>query len=175
MVHGLSFRPLLKEQLFLVAPRGARQMLSSRSSWRGLNDMDLLLPRQHGYALRYVDEAFATLQLTAHVVAEIESAATLSAAVAAGRRRHPAGVGGAGHGGSDPGRDVPDRLAHHRNTADPLRIGSPTAVQAQRRPVKDIILELIEQQTFDFGSRTTARAGVRSVLAGCSGSGLRQE
>ena len=33
---------------------------------------------------KYVDEAFATLQMSAHVVAEIESVATLNAAIAAG-------------------------------------------------------------------------------------------
>lgn len=46
--------------------------------------MDLLLPRPYNYLRKYVDEAFASLQSSAHVVAEIESAATLSAAVAAG-------------------------------------------------------------------------------------------
>lgn len=82
-VHGLSFRPLLKEQLFLVAPRSTFHQPMEIDLAR-LNEMDLLLPRPYNYLRKYVDEAFASLQLTAHVVAEIESAATLSDAVAAG-------------------------------------------------------------------------------------------
>ena len=82
-VHGLSFRPLLKEQLFLVAPRSTFHQPVEIDLAR-LNEMDLLLPRPYNYLRKYVDEAFASLQLTAHVVAEIESAATLSDAVAAG-------------------------------------------------------------------------------------------
>jgi LysR family nitrogen assimilation transcriptional regulator len=47
-----------------------------------LREVELLLPRSHNYLRKYVDEAFAAQQMTPRVVAEIESAATLSAAVA---------------------------------------------------------------------------------------------
>jgi len=83
VVHGLSYRPLLKEQLFLVAWRGMPAP-PAQIELAKLNDMDLLLPRPYNYLRKYVDDAFASLQSTAHVVAEIESTATLSAAVAAG-------------------------------------------------------------------------------------------
>ena len=82
-VHGLSFRSLLMEPLFLVVPRDTFSQFTDIDLTR-VNELDLLLPRPYNYLRKYLDEAFASLQLTAHVVAEIESASTLSAAVAAG-------------------------------------------------------------------------------------------
>ena len=81
MVQGLRFEPLLTEELVLVAPG---ELLRGRSvvSLAELREVDLLLPRSHNYLRKYVDEAFAAQQMTPRVVAEIESAATLSAAVA---------------------------------------------------------------------------------------------
>jgi LysR family nitrogen assimilation transcriptional regulator len=81
IVQGLSFEPLLTEELVLVAPAqrfGDRETISLAE----LEQVDLLLPRAHNYLRKYVDEAFAALQMTPHVVAEIESAATMLAAVA---------------------------------------------------------------------------------------------
>ncbi|MEY2893809.1 MAG: hypothetical protein RJA98_3717 [Pseudomonadota bacterium] len=81
LVQGLSFEPLLTEELVLVAPAerfGARQTITLAE----LKQVDLLLPRAHNYLRKYVDEAFAALQMTPRVVAEIESAATMLAAVA---------------------------------------------------------------------------------------------
>ena len=151
VVHGLSFRPLLKEQLFLVAPRGT-PMLSAEIELARLNDMDLLLPRPYNYLRKYVDEAFASLQLTAHVVAEIESAATLAAAVAAGL-------------GSTILPESAARVMAAPIQATMCRIVSPTIeiplalcesdhlpLSEPAQAVKDIILELVEQQTFDFGA-----------------------
>ena len=82
-VHGLSYRLLLKEPLFLVAPRSDSAPLSEIELAQ-LNNRDLLLPRPYNYLRKYVDEAFASLNLKPNVVAEIESAATLTAAIAAG-------------------------------------------------------------------------------------------
>jgi LysR family transcriptional regulator, nitrogen assimilation regulatory protein len=83
LVQGLRFEPLLTEELVLVAAGGA---LGTREQieLHELRDMELLLPRSHNYLRKYVDDAFASLQMAPHVVAEIESAATLSAAVASG-------------------------------------------------------------------------------------------
>lgn len=83
LVQGLRFEPLLTEELVLVAPG---RLLEGREqvTLAELRDLDLLLPRAHNYLRKYVDEAFAAQQRVPRVVAEIESAATLAAAVASG-------------------------------------------------------------------------------------------
>ena len=131
VVHGLSFQPLLKERLFLIAPRSMPN-LPPQIDLGNLGTMDLLLPRPYNYLRKYVDEAFATLQMSAHVVAEIESVATLNAAVAAGLgATDPPGVGRAGHGEIDPGAAVRHRLASDRGSARPVRLRPPAAVRAR--------------------------------------------
>ena len=83
LVPGLTFEPLLTEELVLVAP--ADYPCDPQCvSLADLRDMELLLPRAHNYLRQYVNEAFASLQMVPRVVAEIESTATLSAAVASG-------------------------------------------------------------------------------------------
>ena len=148
-VHGLSYRLLLKEPLFLVVspgmPAPPEQIELSQ-----LNDMDLLLPRPYNYLRKYVDEAFASLQASAHVVAEIESAATLSAAVAAGLGATILPESAARAMASSiqahlcrivsPSIEVPLALCE----SDHLPLSEPA------QAVKDIILELVEQQTFSF-------------------------
>jgi DNA-binding transcriptional LysR family regulator len=83
LAQGLRFEPLLTEELMLVA---AGDALDTRQqvALADLAGMDLLLPRAHNYLRKCVDEAFASLQISPSVVAEIESKATLSAAVAGG-------------------------------------------------------------------------------------------
>lgn len=155
VVHGLSYHSLLKEQLFLVAPRDTPN-LPTEIELGKLNDMDLLLPRPYNYLRKYVDEAFASLQSTAHVVAEIESAATLNAAVAAGlgatilpesaARAMAASIQAPLCRIVSPTIEVPLALCE----SDHLPLSEPA------QAVKDIILELVEQQTFDLGLDGTA-------------------
>ncbi|MBS1155285.1 MAG: nitrogen assimilation transcriptional regulator [Proteobacteria bacterium] len=150
VVHGLSFQPLLKEQLYLVAPRGTPN-LPVEIELAKLTDMNLLLPRPYNYLRKYVDEAFASQQLTAHVVAEIESAATLNSAVAAGlgatilpesaARAMAASIQAQLSWIISPAIEVPLALC----VSDHLPLSEPA------QAVKDIILELVEQQTFDMG------------------------
>jgi len=83
LVPGLTFEPLLTEELVLVAPADF-PCDSPRVALADLRDIELLLPRAHNYLRQYVNEAFASLQMVPRVVAEIESAGTLSAAVASG-------------------------------------------------------------------------------------------
>jgi LysR family nitrogen assimilation transcriptional regulator len=154
-VHGLSFRLLLKEPLFLIVPRAASfasSTLSGEIEVARLNDLDLLLPRPYNYMRKYVDEAFASLRLKANVVAEIESASTLSAAVAAGlgatilpesaARVMAASIQAPLCRIVSPTVEIPLALCE----SDHLPLSEPAQV------VKDIILELVEQQSFDFGS-----------------------
>jgi LysR family nitrogen assimilation transcriptional regulator len=83
IVQGLTFDHLLNEELFVVAPN---HMLPGKGqvTLQELRDIDLLLPRSHNYLRKYVDEAFAGKKIAPRVVAEIESSATLSSAVASG-------------------------------------------------------------------------------------------
>jgi LysR family nitrogen assimilation transcriptional regulator len=82
-VHGLSFQLLMNEELFLVAPR-SMGITQEQINVTALRDVPLLLPRPYNYLRKYVDEGFARVQMIPKVVAEIESASTLSAAVGAG-------------------------------------------------------------------------------------------
>ncbi|TKC87941.1 nitrogen assimilation transcriptional regulator [Trinickia terrae] len=82
-VHGLSFQLLMNEEMFLVAPR-SMGITQDQIPVSGLRDVPLLLPRPYNYLRKYVDEGFARVQMIPNVVAEIESASTLSAAVGAG-------------------------------------------------------------------------------------------
>lgn len=82
-VHGLSFMPLLKEELFVVSPPDMG-LPDHHIALAELQDVELLLPRQYNVMRKLVDEAFNGIHRNAHVVAEVESATTLVAAIANG-------------------------------------------------------------------------------------------
>jgi LysR family transcriptional regulator, nitrogen assimilation regulatory protein len=82
-VHGLSFLPLLREQLYLVGPKSLPAP-PEVVPLRALAEMDLYLPRPYNVVRRLVDEAFIAAGMEPRVVAEIESAGTLSAVIADG-------------------------------------------------------------------------------------------
>ncbi len=82
-VHGLAFVPLLKEQLFVVGP-SSLPAPPQQVPLRLLADLDLYLARPYNVVRKMVDEAFAGIGLAPRVVAEIESASTLTAVIADG-------------------------------------------------------------------------------------------
>jgi LysR family transcriptional regulator, nitrogen assimilation regulatory protein len=82
-VHGLSFLPLLKEQLYVVGPN-SMPAPPEQVPLHMLGEMDLYLARPYNVVRRMVDEAFAAAGMTPRVVAEIESASTLTAVIADG-------------------------------------------------------------------------------------------
>jgi LysR family nitrogen assimilation transcriptional regulator len=82
-VHGLQFLPLLKEPLYLVGPPGMPQP-PEEVPLRTLGETDLYLARPYNIVRKMVDEAFAGAGMAARVVAEIESASTLTAVIADG-------------------------------------------------------------------------------------------
>lgn len=82
-VHGLSFSPLLKEELYLVGPADM-PTTEAQVDLAQLLDVELLLPRPYNVVRKLVDEAFMGIHRAPHVVAEIESASTLVAALADG-------------------------------------------------------------------------------------------
>ncbi|MEO8544685.1 MAG: nitrogen assimilation transcriptional regulator NAC [Burkholderiaceae bacterium] len=82
-VHGLSFLPLLKEELFLVSPADMA-VPDTNIALVELQEIELLLPRTYNVVRKLVDEAFMGIHRVPLVVAEIESASTLVAAIADG-------------------------------------------------------------------------------------------
>ena len=82
-IHGLQFLPLLRESLYLVGP-ASLPCPGESISVKDLAEFDLYLPRSYNYLRRLVDEAFASLGLKPKVVAEIESAKTLTALIGDG-------------------------------------------------------------------------------------------
>ena len=150
VVHGLSYQPLLMEQLFLVAPQ-ASPSLPEQIALSEVGGFELLLPRPYNYLRKYVDEAFSTLTMNAKVVAEIESVATLNAAVAAGlgatilpesaARAMAISIQAQLCRIVSPAIEMPLALCK----SDHLPLSEPA------QAVKDVILELVEAQNFDFG------------------------
>ncbi|HEY2254531.1 MAG TPA: nitrogen assimilation transcriptional regulator NAC [Variovorax sp.] len=82
-VHGLSFMPLLKEPLFLVGPASV-PVPAQPVRLADLRDMELFLPRPYNVVRKLVDAAFTRIGMAPRLAAEIESAFTLTAAIADG-------------------------------------------------------------------------------------------
>jgi LysR family nitrogen assimilation transcriptional regulator len=82
-VHGLSFLPLLKEQLYVVGP-SSLPAPPENVPLHMLGELDLYLARPYNVVRKMVDEAFAAAGMVPRVVAEIESASTLTAVIADG-------------------------------------------------------------------------------------------
>jgi LysR family transcriptional regulator, nitrogen assimilation regulatory protein len=79
-VHGLLFVPLMREPLFLVGPQ-TMPAPPETLPLSAVAEYELYLPRGYNYVRKLVDEAFGTAGLTPRVIAEIESATTLSAVI----------------------------------------------------------------------------------------------
>ncbi len=82
-VHGLTFLPLLREALYLVAPNEMAPM-PDPVPLRQVDGIELYLPRPYNVVRRLVDDACAGIGFVPRVVAEIESASTLAEVIAAG-------------------------------------------------------------------------------------------
>jgi LysR family nitrogen assimilation transcriptional regulator len=82
-VHGLAFRPLLRERLCLVGPASMEQP-PELVPLKLVGGMDLFLPRPYNVVRKMVDDACAGIGIAPRVVAEIESAGTITAVIAEG-------------------------------------------------------------------------------------------
>ena len=82
-VHGLTFRPLLRESLYLVGPSSILAP-PDPVPLQKTGELDLFLPRPYNVVRKVVDAACAGIGLVPRVVAEIESASTLASVIAAG-------------------------------------------------------------------------------------------
>jgi len=82
-VHGLAFRPLLRERLCLVGPASMASP-PDPVPLHLIGEMDLFLPRPYNVVRKLVDDACAGIGLAPRIVAEIESAGTLRSVIGAG-------------------------------------------------------------------------------------------
>lgn len=83
-VHGLAFRPLLSERLFLVGPRDLPAPPAAQVPLADIAGRELYLPRPYNVVRKMVDDACAGIGVAPRVVAEIESDGTLTAVMAEG-------------------------------------------------------------------------------------------
>ena len=140
-VHGLSFLPLLDEELFLVGA-AASSGASGPIALAELAEVELFLPRPYNVVRKLVDEHFTRAGMIPRVVAEVESAITLRAIVAdrLGFTVLPASMARQ-VAGAHPGwcRRIVDPVIHAPLTlcqSDHLPLSEPAEV------VKEILLEL---------------------------------
>ncbi|GLR10945.1 nitrogen assimilation transcriptional regulator [Mixta theicola] len=78
---GITSTPLMKEDLYLV---GASDAPGATVDLAEVAQMNLFLPRDYSAVRKRVDEAFSLRRLSARIIGEIESLATLTAAVSSG-------------------------------------------------------------------------------------------
>ena len=154
-VHGLSFLPLLKEPLFLVGP-ASMPIPAEPVRLTDLRDMELFLPRPYNIVRKLVNEAFMGLGSAPRVVAEIESAFTLTAVIADGlgatilpasmAREVVAACGAWQCRIVEPVIEAPLALCQ----SDHLPLSEPA------QAVKDIVLELVADLAGSVGVATVA-------------------
>ena len=141
-VHGLQFLQLLKERLCLVGPVDMDAPAGDVPLPR-LANTDLFLARPYNVVRRMVDEAFAGLGMTPQIVAEVESASTLTEVI-------QQGLGATILPESMARQIVASGGAWHRRIVDPV-IDAPLALcQSDHLPlsepaeaVRRIVLELV--------------------------------
>lgn len=78
---GITSMALMKEELYLV---GATDCPGQSIDLAEVAQMNLFLPRDYSAVRKRVDEAFSLRRLSARIIGEIESIATLTAAVSSG-------------------------------------------------------------------------------------------
>jgi len=85
-VTGLDYKPLMREDFFLVAPHSMCSELpqSESVSAAEVAQFDLLLPYRESFLRQAVERACAEVGLRPRIVAEIHSQSALSSAIAAG-------------------------------------------------------------------------------------------
>lgn len=81
-IKGVILQPMYREELVLVSPTGAVTFAEGeRLPVSALRDVRLLLPGRTHFLRRVIDAAMARAKVTPNLFAEIDSTATLSAAV----------------------------------------------------------------------------------------------
>jgi LysR family nitrogen assimilation transcriptional regulator len=150
-IHGLKFLPLVKEELYLVGPATEPQPGES-IRLADLGEVQLLMPRPYNIVRKLVNEAFMRAGMTPRVVAEVESAITLTAAIADG-------LGSTILPASIARSFVASGMAWQSRIVEPV-IEAPLALcQSDHLPlsepaqaVREILLELVSDLLVDAGS-----------------------
>ena len=144
---GLDYMPLQNEQMYLISPDdnhgGAEDGPLADIPLSEIYDLDLLLPRSYNVVRKLVDAAFMRAQRTPRVVAEIESLATLNAAVLAGVGSTIL-PGSTAYGLAAAGNVCMRRIVHPVIEAPlALCLSSHLPLSAPAQAVKMIVLELV--------------------------------
>ena len=144
---GLDYIPLQDEQMYLLSPDGSHDGDEDGPQadipLSQIYDLDLLLPRSYNVVRKLVDAAFTRAQRTPRVVAEIESLATLSAAVLAGVGSTIL-PGSTAHALAASGHVCMRRIVHPVIEAPlALCLSSHLPLSAPAQAVKMIVLELV--------------------------------
>jgi LysR family transcriptional regulator, nitrogen assimilation regulatory protein len=79
-IHGLSFTPLLHEELYLIGPSATADPVPVAE----MDGIELFLPRPYNIVRKLVDESFMRAGVEFRLIAEVESAMTLKAVIAEG-------------------------------------------------------------------------------------------
>jgi LysR family transcriptional regulator, nitrogen assimilation regulatory protein len=85
-IRGVTFEPLLNENLFLVAPASRVGFLNGKEeiTVQQLADLELMLPTNIHTVRKVVDTTFRRVGLVPKLIAEIESLSTMAKAISAG-------------------------------------------------------------------------------------------
>ncbi|HYZ61963.1 MAG TPA: nitrogen assimilation transcriptional regulator NAC, partial [Acetobacteraceae bacterium] len=137
-VHGLSFTPLMQEELFLVGPSSGSDAIPLAE----LDGIGLFLPRPYNVVRKLVDENFMRARIQFRLIAEVESAMTLKALINEGL--------GATISPWSMAREIAgDRPSWCRHIVDPVIAAPLTLCQSDHLPlsepaqvVRAILLEL---------------------------------
>lgn len=85
-IRGVTFEPLLNENLFVVAPLSQVEHLEGKDeiTVQQLAELDLMLPTGIHTVRKVVDTTFRRVGLSPKLIAEIESLSTMARAISAG-------------------------------------------------------------------------------------------
>jgi LysR family nitrogen assimilation transcriptional regulator len=146
-VRGLSFTPLLHEELFLVAPSARTDPISVAE----LEGIELFLPRPYNVVRKLVDETFMRAGITFRLVAEIESAMTLKAVITDG-------MGAAILPGSMAREIAGDRLSWCRRIVNPVITAPLTLCQSDHLPLSEPA-QIVRATLLELVAGLSANAG----------------
>lgn len=144
VIHGLTYTPLFREGMYLAS--SFRMAVTGDSiPLSELAGMELFLPRPYNTARQVLDEAFTSQGIVPRVIGEIESIATLAAAIAKG-------LGSAAMPGSVAKRiaQVEPNIRLWKLTAPDITIplshcvSSYLPLSESARAVQGIVLELVQ-------------------------------
>ena len=143
---GINSLPLLKEDLYLV---GTRDCPGQSVDLTAVAEMNLFLPRDYSAVRLRVDEAFSLRRLTAKIIGEIESIATLTAAIASGMGVTVLPESAARSLSSAANGWMARITTPSMNLPLSLNVSARGTLSPQAQAVKDILMSLVSRPAMD--------------------------